>query len=183
MYYATNLVAGDAQLTQETPGLDTRQLHRDAEELHAALTALVRVFQFRDRDGICCYDLSVTGYYALDALVERGPSALGELATALYLEKSTMSRVVDGLVRKLYVERRPHPDDGRAVLLCPTEAGRSIYSRIRGETIAQHEQLLLDFDPEVRQATSRLIARLARAVAEQVRTTGIACCNPPARSE
>lgn len=36
------------------------QLMRDAEELHEALNQLVRVYQFRDRDRICCYDVSVT---------------------------------------------------------------------------------------------------------------------------
>ncbi len=152
------------------------QLRRDTEELHAALTALVRIYQFRDRDGICCYDLSVTQYYALDTLIARGPLTVGDLAAALYLEKSTMSRVIDGVVRRGYIERRRHPDDARAVLLNATGAGRELHGRIRAGTIAQQERLLAEFDPEVRQATARLIAHLARAVAGQLGAECPACC-------
>ena len=48
-------------------------LQRTAEELQAAIADLVRVYQFRDRDRICCYDISVTQCYALETLVNAGP--------------------------------------------------------------------------------------------------------------
>ena len=35
-------------------------LHRDAEALQEAVADLVRIYQFRDRDRICCHDISVT---------------------------------------------------------------------------------------------------------------------------
>src|SRR5256885_15790903 len=95
-------------------------LQRDASALQAAVADLVRVYQFRDRDRICCHDVSVTQCYALEALIRRGPVTLGELAAELYLDKSTASRVVASLERKRYVARSPHPTDGRAVLLRPT---------------------------------------------------------------
>ena len=100
------------------------KLAQDTAEFHGALTSLIRVYQFRDRDRICCHDLSVTQWYALDSLVSGGPFTLNELAGELYLEKSTMSRVVDGLERKGYVVRNRHPDDGRAVLLEANSKGK-----------------------------------------------------------
>ena len=33
---------------------------RDALDLHEAVADLVRVYQFRDRDRICCHDVWVT---------------------------------------------------------------------------------------------------------------------------
>src|SRR6185295_7416015 len=75
----------------------------DATALHEALSELVRVYQFRDRDRICCHDISVTQCYALEALLRRGPSGLNELAQELYLDKSTASRVVAALQRKGYI--------------------------------------------------------------------------------
>ena len=72
-------------------------LDRDAAELHRALTDLIRVYQFRDRRRICCHDISVTQCYALDVLAAQGPVLLRELASALYLDTSTASRVVDSL--------------------------------------------------------------------------------------
>ena len=98
------------------------RLDADAEALHAALAELVRVYQFRDRDRICCHDVSVTQCYAIEALIRRGPSGLNDLAAELYLDKSTASRVVATLERKGYVTRAAHPDDGRAIVLSVTPA-------------------------------------------------------------
>src|ERR1041384_3804233 len=109
--------------------------HDEATRLYAALSDLVRVYQFRDRDRICCHDVSVTQCYALEALIRRGPITLSELAAELYLDKSTASRVVGALERKRYVARSPHPTDGRAVLLRPTAAGDRLYAMIRKDLI------------------------------------------------
>src|SRR5688572_20698377 len=127
------------------------QLEADAASLHEALTELVRVYQFRDRDRICCHDISVTQCYALEALLRRGPSGLNELAAELYLDKSTASRVVTTLERKKYVTRSPHPADGRAIVLSVTPAGRRLYDRIRADLVAETSELLKDFEPEVRE--------------------------------
>ena len=85
----------------------TAALQRDAEGLHLALAELVRVYQFRDRDNICCHDISVTQCYALETIVDHGPLRLGGLAERLFLDKSTTSRVVATLVKKRYVQQRP----------------------------------------------------------------------------
>jgi len=155
------------------------RLEADAVELHTALTELVRVYQFRDRDRICCHDISVTQCYALEALIRRGPSGLNELAAELYLDKSTASRVVATLERKKYVTRERHPEDGRAVVLSASPAGRRLYERIRTDLVAETRQLLGDFEPEVRRGAARLILRLARAAAERSGVAaGVGCCPP-----
>lgn len=139
------------------------QLRRDAGRIHQALSDLVRVYQFRDRDRICCHDVSVTQCYALEALVRLGPRTLNQLAGELYLDKSTASRVVTALERKRYVTRSAHPRDRRAVVLAPTAAGRRLHDLIRRELLAESLELLRDFPPGVRQAAARLLARLTRA--------------------
>src|SRR6267142_4601608 len=140
-------------------------LHEDARAVHEALSDLVRVYQFRDRDRICCHDVSVTQCYALEALIRRGPITLGEVAAELYLDKSTASRVVGTLERKRYVTRSPHPTDGRAVLVRPTVAGERLYAMIRKDLIEEATALLRDFEPRVRKAAAQIMARLARAAA------------------
>jgi DNA-binding MarR family transcriptional regulator len=157
----------------------TGRLDADAVDLHTALSELVRVYQFRDRDRICCHDISVTQCYALEALIRRGPSGLNELAAELYLDKSTASRVVATLERKKYVTRERHPDDGRAVVLSASPAGRRLYERIRTDLVAETRELLEDFEPEVRKGAARLILRLARAAAERSGVApGAGCCPP-----
>jgi len=126
------------------------------------MSELVRVYQFRDRKRICYYDLSVTQCYAISAVVAHGPMTLNGLAAELYLDKSTTSRVVDSLEEKGYVRRTVDPSDGRALRLEVTPKGRKLHSTIESDLANEMKRLLSDFDPDVRQATTRLVARLAR---------------------
>src|SRR5688500_12895756 len=138
-----------------------RTLRDDATALHLALSELVRVYQYRDRDRICCHDISVTQCHALEVLVERGPQRSLALAAALRLDKSTTTRVVDALVRKGYAERLADPDDARAVSLRATRSGGALYRRINADLIDQQEALLHDLDPAVRAGAAEIVRRLA----------------------
>ena len=138
-------------------------LTRQATELQDALAEFLRVYQFRDRDRICCHDVSVTQCYALDALLRRGLATLNELAGDLCLDKSTASRVVATLQRKGYVARTPHPRDARAVLLTVTATGKRLVERIRGDLVEEKKALLAEFPEEVRESAAELIQRLTSA--------------------
>jgi MarR family 2-MHQ and catechol resistance regulon transcriptional repressor len=156
-------------------------LDRDAAELHAAVADLVRVYQFRDRDRICCHDISVTQCYALETLVEHGPLRLSGLAERLFLDKSTTSRVVGALVKKGYVEQGPDAQDGRALALSATRKGRTLCARITDDLIDQQKQLLQDLDPDVRTGVVRVLRRLAQAADARFRSGAVAgadkaCC-------
>ena len=154
-------------------------LQRDAEALHAAVADLVRVYQFRDRDRICCHDVSVTQCYALETLVEHGPMRLSALAGRLFLDKSTTSRVVNALVRKGYVEQRPDPSDGRAMLISATRQGQRLCARITADLVEQQKQVLEDLPPEVRAGAVQVIRRLAQAADARFRSgLGGGCCAP-----
>lgn len=151
-------------------------LDRDARALHEALTDLMRVLQFRDRDRICCHDLSVTQCHALRVLVSDGPLTLNALAGELYLDKSTASRVLGALERKGYARRGRDPADGRALRVEATQRGRALYDRIEADLIDQQRELIARFDPEVRQAMVALIGNLARAAASSVVASQGSCC-------
>lgn len=151
-------------------------LAKDAAELQEALNELVRVYQFRDRKRICCHDISVTQCHAMRAVHNAGTLTLGGLAESLYLDNSTASRVVASLDRKGYTRRLPDATDGRVIRIELTRAGRDLYRRIERDLVAEQQALLSDFDPDVRQATTRLIARLARQAAERVSRDDGSCC-------
>ncbi|HXT19763.1 MAG TPA: MarR family transcriptional regulator [Thermoanaerobaculia bacterium] len=153
------------------PGLDA-----DALALHRVLSDLTRMLQFRDRDRICCHDVSVTQCYALEALVGRGELTLNELARELYLDKSTASRVVDALVAKGYAERGPHPQDGRAVRLTPTRAGRKLYETIDAELLGEVRGVVGGFPPAVRQSMAEVLRRLVRAAGPRLAADGGGTC-------
>ena len=145
-------------------------LDRDASALQSAVADLVRVYQFRDRDRICCHDISVTQCYALETLVDHGPMRLGSLAERLFLDKSTTSRVVGSLVKKGYVEQQTEQEDKRATALHATARGRRLCARITGDLVRQQKQLLQDLEPDVREAVVRVIRGLARAADSRFRS-------------
>lgn len=154
-------------------------LARDAAALQAAIADLVRVYQFRDRDCICCYDVSVTQCYALETLLAHGPMRLSALAERLFLDKSTTSRVVTALVRKGYVEQQPDAADGRAMLITPSREGQRLCERISSELVEQQKQLLGDLAPEIRAGVVQVIQRLARAADARFRSGASgSCCVP-----
>jgi MarR family 2-MHQ and catechol resistance regulon transcriptional repressor len=156
-------------------------LERDAVALQAAVAELVRVYQFRDRDRICCHDVSVTQCYALETLVGHGPMRLSALAERLFLDKSTTSRVVSTLVRKGYVEQRADANDGRAITLTATRQGQRLCARITDDLVEQQKQLLQDLNPEIRTGVVEVIRRLAQAADARFRSgltsgAGEICC-------
>ena len=171
------------ETTSTTRSGHPADVQRDAEALHAAVTDLVRVYQFRDRDRICCHDISVTQCHALETLIEHGPIRLGDLAERLFLDKSTTSRVVRALVKKGYVEQHPEPGDRRATTLSATRAGRNLCARITDDLVEQQKELLADLDPGVRAHVVDVIRRLTEAADSRFRT-GVAvsgsksCCVP-----
>lgn len=152
-------------------------LEADARELRGALSELMRVYKFRDRDRICCYDISVRQCDALDTLVDGGPVSLNELAAELFLDKSTTSRVVDGLEKKGYAVRKENPESRRSILVEATREGADLKARIEQDLLGDQMRLLEDFEPEVRRAAATLIARLAHAAAARVDTSGGTCCS------
>ena len=158
-------------------------IHRDAQALQAAVADLVRVYQFRDRDRICCHDISVTQCHALETLVEHGPLRLGELTERLFLDKSTTSRVISTLVKKGYVEQHADASDRRATTLSATRAGRTLCARITDDLVEQQKHLLADLDPDVRAGVVDVIRRLAQAADSRFRSgvsleASKSCCVP-----
>ncbi len=151
------------------------ELERDTANVHEAVKALLRVYQFRDRDRICCHDVSVTQCHALEHLVEEGPVSQKEIAAALYLDKSTTSRVVAALERKGYASRTPDPEDRRAHRVAATQDGRELVATIEADMLARESRLLADFDSEVRQAMATLIRKLARARASSLNPESGSC--------
>jgi len=149
-------------------------LKRHAVNLNAALAELIRAAQVRDRDCICCHDISVTQCNALEVLQD-APMTLGELTRELLLDKSTTSRVVDALVRKGYVERTAHPEDRRALQIKSTPKGKKLYQLIERSLQEQCMSLLAEFAPEVRDAAIEIISQVARVAMHQAQATA-GCC-------
>ncbi|HVT61854.1 MAG TPA: MarR family transcriptional regulator [Thermoanaerobaculia bacterium] len=157
------------------------ELAADAAEFYDALQELLRAAQFRDREQICCYDISVTECYSLEALDRHGPLMLNQLAAELRLDKSTASRVAAALEAKGYVSREEEPADRRALRLHLTPRGDALHRRVRRDIEGRHAALLAALDPAARHAATSLLRRLAgdlRCVGGGAGTAAGSGCGP-----
>ena len=65
----------------------------------------------------------------LARLTADGPLSMNDVRTALGIEKSTATSLVDRLARRGLVERRSHPVDGRSLVVHLTRSGKAMARR------------------------------------------------------
>ena len=110
-------------------------------------------------------DLDAAGY-ALISQIDLGtpPDSTGvrasDVAAALGLDKSTVSRGIAQLERIGLIERVPDPDDGRARLLRLTEDGTERYGAIREQRRAEFEAILERWETGDLEQLAKLLHRL-----------------------
>jgi DNA-binding MarR family transcriptional regulator len=101
--------------------------------------------------------LDPAAYPLVVLLATRGPLRLTELGAALELDKSTVSRQVDSIVRLGLAERSPDPSDARARLIRLTTDGRARAGRLQEEQLGNWRASLATWpEADVRQLTALL---------------------------
>lgn len=139
------------------------QLDRQAERLGEVFGDLIRAYQFRDRNEICCQGISVSQCYALEALSRHGPMTMGQLAGLLYLDVSTVTRIVDQLLEDGRVERVADPTDRRVTRARLTAGGAEAIGRIRSLLAERYRSVLETIPPESRQAVVEAMEKIYEA--------------------
>ncbi|GAA4350710.1 MarR family winged helix-turn-helix transcriptional regulator [Angustibacter luteus] len=99
-----------------------------------------------------------SSFVLLFHLVKHGePMRSSSLADVVCADPSTISRQTASLVDAGLVERRPDPDDGRAVQLVATEKGHALFSEMRDERDDLITSVLVDWQADdVRQLAALL---------------------------
>jgi len=139
-------------------------LDKQVAEFHEQIVDLVKKYQFRDRDQILGCGISVSQCYILETLHANGALTAGQIAEKMYLSISTVTRVVDQLVKKKYVIRSEDPNDRRVHLTKITSAGEKIYQQ-SWDNIFQSEKMILEnFEPEKRELLIDFLKKLNQAV-------------------
>ena len=153
----------------EDRGTGTRQ-RKETEVLYRAMMECIRFYQFRDRDQILKHGLTVAQCHILDAL-RSGRMNARDLAAALYLEKSTMSRIIGGMEKKGLIRRIPDPKDGRAALVEATAKGTRRYSQVENDILHQYGETFAGYSRREMLRTSRIIQELTHLAQNRLRHT------------
>lgn len=122
-----------------------------------------------------------TQCHVLMELGRTGPQPMSELGQRLLLEKSWVSRAVDGLVDVALVSKEPNPADARSWIVVLTAAGKR---RVRdlNTTLDDHaEQLLATLSERDRESVNRSLCLLLKVL--RADKSAICCLPPPERKE
>ncbi len=123
-------------------------LDEAAVELQRLTRELIRRYQFRDWNKICCYGISISQSHILDLLLEEGDLTMHRLATRMFKSVSTMTRVVAQLVKREYVRRWQDPEDRRIVHIAVTPQGKAIVEAIHRDLVETQKAILRDIPRE-----------------------------------
>lgn len=109
--------------------------------------------------------LAASDHVALAKLALLGPIRLSALAEASGLDVSTTSRRISSLEERGLVVRTKDPDDARATLLSPSEAGLATLQRHLQARIEIILGALSTWEPNDRADLARLLAQLNESIA------------------
>jgi DNA-binding MarR family transcriptional regulator len=141
----------------------------DVEQLRDAFEAVVRALGLLRPDTTPCgQPMSITEAHAISELGRRGPITQNDLATALGLQKSTVSRLVDQLVARGSAIRRPNPSDQRSVLVSLTPVGADQARRLADARCALFTTLIERLEAPERRTVVEGLTRLAEVAREPV---------------
>lgn len=92
--------------------------------------------QFKTGD----FDVTVDQWLVLKNLSENGLLSQTELANLVFKDHPTLTRIIDLLCKKGYVERVPHPQDRRSFQLHLTESGVAKVTELRPKILEIREK-------------------------------------------
>ena len=133
-------------------------------ELEAAISDTWSWARANARAGAKALDqrLDPTAYPLVSMLCWRGAMRPSDLAAALYLDKSTVSRQIDAAARLGLVERSPHPDDARAVTVRLTPDGQKRLEALRAARLERWRAALAEWPPGDIAELTRLLGQLIK---------------------
>ncbi|GAB3586719.1 MarR family transcriptional regulator [Leifsonia lichenia] len=110
-------------------------------------------------------ELSDTQTSALAFLVREGSGTIGQLSEHERVKPPSMNRTINCLEEAGYVRRTPDADDGRKVVVVPTEEGRALIAETRRRRDAWLHKRLRELTPGQR-ATLADAAAILRELAD-----------------
>jgi DNA-binding MarR family transcriptional regulator len=135
---------------------------------------LMRILDLLNRDQVCCGDVTIQQCYTLCLLQQEGDRTMQQMAEALGLAVSTVTRNVDVLERRGAVVRERDPQDARLVRVRLTPEGQRLTDGLIASEAACCSRLLDLVPAERHEPLLTGLEDLLRA-AEQLRARGTCC--------
>ena len=105
------------------------------EQFSILLSKLIKKIYSIDRNEKICFGVTVPQCHILEILNQKGSLSMKELSLEMELAISTLTRMVDILVRDHFVKRSQSESDRRKVHVTLTDKGVLLYRRLKECTL------------------------------------------------
>ena len=100
-------------------------------KLTLLMSRLIQRIVALDRNEKACHGVTLTQHYTIEALYRKREMSMKQLSIELNLAISTLTRIVDVLVRDGFIIRKPGKTDRRKVMIRLTEKGMDKARQLR----------------------------------------------------
>jgi DNA-binding MarR family transcriptional regulator len=108
----------------------------------------------------CCEGVSLSQCHALLEIENSPKISVSELAKNMQLDKSTVSRTVDGLVKKTLVDRVIPDENRRKAILNLTDEGKELCKTINFSNDSYIEDILENFSAQEREGFLEFLRKM-----------------------
>ncbi|MGZ6038833.1 MAG: MarR family winged helix-turn-helix transcriptional regulator [Phenylobacterium sp.] len=136
--------------------LDAYLPYRLSVASNAVSGLIARAYQDR-------FGLTVPQWRLICVLAEDGGLTQGQLVARTVMDKVTVSRAAQGLLKRHLVARSDHHADGRSHVLALSDEGASLYAEISPLALAYEAALIAGLAPDEVALLKRLLTRLQSA--------------------
>jgi DNA-binding MarR family transcriptional regulator len=136
--------------------LDAYLPYRLSAASNAVSGLIARAYQDR-------FGLTIPQWRLICVLAEDGGLTQGQLVSRTLMDKVTVSRAAQGLLKRHLVGRSDHHADGRSHVLTLTAEGAGLYAEIAPLALAYEAALIAGLAPDEVALLKRLLARLQSA--------------------
>ncbi len=112
------------------------------DEVGEMVQKLVRVFQLFERDQIKVHGFTSSQCYSLIEIQKSSSLTMNELSDRMNLDSSTMTRVIDKLVRDELIKRERDEADRRIVLVSLTDKGKEAASSLNSSVNEYYKKII-----------------------------------------
>lgn len=122
---------------------------------------------FLQNNASCCNGISLAQCHTLLEIERKSEISVTDLAKSLSLDKSTVSRTVDGLVNIKMVDRIIPKENRRLALVNLTDSGKQICSSINFTNDSYIKEVMHDFSEEERETFLNLFGKLTNSMIQR----------------
>jgi DNA-binding MarR family transcriptional regulator len=124
------------------------------------------------------FGLTIPQWRLIAVLAEDGPLTQQAIGSRTVMDKVTVSRATQGLVKRSLVQRAPHDVDGRSHRLALSKAGARLYKEVAPVALEYEARLLQEFEPSAVAGLKELLLHLERVAAELAAGDGATASAP-----